>query len=206
MIDQFLIEDAQKIILNKKIKDIKDLQIIVSYMRGDNSDVDTIVKALDDFKIGFTLKGVTIKQLTELIIAKEDPSKNMKGSFEQINIYPQEIDFLKKVDDKTGYTLKMLYLLLILSKWSNHPSGWIRYDKKFLFNFWNLQALKESKRQQIMTDVCSNGIELRVIGSKNPIICFKVNFRFFDTKPIKTITNVKDIKNIFVELFGSKEK
>ena len=110
------------------------------------------------------------------MVAINPPSKKEKQ--EEFEIYESEVRYLQSVKNEADR--KILFLLLAISKYDNHPTGWIKYNRDLLFNFWGLKLTKP-QRSEVIKRCCEIGaIDLRVIGSKNPIVCFKVNFRSYD--------------------------
>ena len=127
-------------------------------------------------KIEFKIKGVKIEEIVRILVAINPPSK--KERQEEFEIYKSEARYLQSVKNEADR--KILFLLLAISKYDNHPTGWIKYNRDLLFNFWGLK-LTNPQRSEVIKRCCENGaIDLRVIGSKNPIVCFKVNFRSYD--------------------------
>lgn len=189
---------SQGLIETKYIPSIQGLQQLTLYLSQQGMSSEEIINELKDFKWDFHLNGVTPASLISLIIKKGKQENIILGSFDDVILYETEIKYLKSISDEI--IRKILYLSLIVSKWNNHPSGWIRYDRDFLFDFWNLKYAEKDKNT-IMQQCCQQGMDLRVIGSKLPIICFKINFKFVDANPVKILHKESDIRLVYQELF-----
>ena len=138
-------------------------------------------------------KDININNIIDVILKKDFIENTLdRCESNDITLYRSEIDYLLII--KNEEVRKILYLLLVISKWSNHPSGWIKYDRKYLFDFWDMGKYKESKKVELINECCRSGLELRVIGSKHPVACFRVNFRTFDSEQIVILKDNEDIK------------
>ena len=196
--------DVLKIIQSKKISSIKDIQVLVFYMIKKGFSVDDIKdKISTEYQVNYKIKDFSIESVIDILVQRGIPENLLKGESDSVEIYESEISHLKSVENAD--VRKILYLLLIIAKWSNHSSGWIRYDKKYLFNFWGFKY-KDTEKTKVINECCKNGLDLRVVGSKNPIICFKLDFRDIDSKPIIVINETKDIKKTYCEVFEKNER
>ena len=165
-----------RLLETKEITSLDELKQLTVYFTQKGVDVSQILETLENYKIKFEIKGVKIEEIVRLLVAINPPSKKEKQ--EEFEIYESEVRYLQSVKNEADR--KILFLLLAISKYDNHPTGWIKYNRDLLFNFWGLK-LTNSQRSEVIKRCCESGaIDLRVIGSKNPIVCFKVNFRSYD--------------------------
>ena len=165
-----------RLLETKEIASLDELKQLTVYFTQKGVDVSQILETLENYEIKFEIKGVKIEEIVQLLVAINPPSKKEKQ--EEFEIYESEVRYLQSVKNEADR--KILFLLLAISKYDNHPTGWIKYNRDLLFNFWGLK-LTNSQRSEVIKRGCESGaIDLRVIGSKNPIVCFKVNFRSYD--------------------------
>ena len=165
-----------RLLETKEIASLDELKQLTVYFTQKGVDVLQILETLENYEIKFEIKGVKIEEIVRLLVAINPPSK--KERQEEFEIYESEVRYLQSVKNEADR--KILFLLLAISKYDNHPTGWIKYNRDILFNFWGLK-LTNSQRSEVIKRCCESGaIDLRVIGSKNPIVCFKVNFRSYD--------------------------
>lgn len=165
-----------RLLETKEIASLDELKQLTVYFTQKGVDVSQILETLEKYEIKFEIKGVKIEEIVRLLAAINPPSKKEKQ--EEFEIYESEVRYLQSVKNEADR--KILFLLLVISKYDNHPTGWIKYNRDLLFNFWGLK-LTNSQRSEVIKRCCESGaIDLRVIGSKNPIVCFKVNFRSYD--------------------------
>lgn len=173
MLNNSLIE---RLLQEKVISSLDELKQLTIYFTQQGLDVSQILETLEKYEIKFEIKGVKIEEIVRLLVTINPPSKKEKQ--EEFEIYGSEVEYLKKVGDATER--KVLFLLLTISKYDNHPTGWIKYNRDLLFKFWGIK-LTNPQKSAVINRCCKNGaIDLRVIGSKNPIVCFKVNFQSYD--------------------------
>lgn len=173
-----MLNDAiiNRLLETKEIASLDELKQLTVYFTQKGVDVLQILETLEKYEIKFEIKGVKIEEIVRLLVAINPPSKKEKQ--EEFEIYESEVRYLQSVKNEADR--KILFLLLAISKYDNHPTGWIKYNRDLLFNFWGLK-LTNPKKSEVIKRCCESGaIDLRVIGSKNPIVCFKVNFRSYD--------------------------
>ena len=70
-----------------------------------------------------------------LAIQKTDEKKILRGSFENVVIYDDERDYLSMIENEDER--RLLFYFLVIAKWNNHPTWWVRYDRDAAFDFWN---------------------------------------------------------------------
>ena len=173
MLNNSLIE---RLLREKVITSLDELKQLTVYFTQQGLETEQILETLEKYEIKFEIKGVKIEEVVRLLVTMNPPSKKEKR--EEFEIYGSEIEYLKNVPDADDR--KVLFLLLAISKYNNHPTGWIKYNRDLLFKFWGLK-LTNPQKSAVISRCCKNGaIDLRVIGSKNPIVCFKVNFQSYD--------------------------
>lgn len=165
-----------RLLETKEIISLDELKQLTVYFTQKGVDVSQILETLEKYEIEFEIKGVKIEEIVRILVAINPPSK--KERQEEFEIYESEARYLQSV--KNEVDRKILFLLLAISKYDNHPTGWIKYNRDLLFNFWGLKLTNPQKSEVIKRCCDNSAIDLRVIGSKNPIVCFKVNFRSYD--------------------------
>lgn len=78
---------------------------------------------------------------------------------------------------------RRLFLALVFNFRANfHPSGWIRYEKKNIMYLAGLDKLPVRDQESLMNQMHRTcGLNMRVIGSNNPIPCY--NFTWAEVPP-----------------------
>lgn len=189
MLNNSLIE---RLLQEKVISSLDELKQLTVYFTQQGLETEQILETLEKYEIKFEIKGVKIEEIVRLLVAINPPSKKEKQ--EEFEIYESEVRYLQGVENEVDR--KILFLLLAISKYDNHPTGWIKYNRDLLFNFWGLK-LTNPQRSEVIKRCCENGaIDLRVIGSKNPIVCFKVNFRSYDFANVVAELSFNDVSLI----------
>ena len=108
--------------------------------------------------------------LRKVVENKADFINNNQDS--KVGFSQTEVEILKNI--KPQQTKRLIYCLMCQAKFNPHEGGWIRLDwpkcLKYGFNQKEILKLRLENLQ-----VCVEyGMEMRVIGSKNPIVCFKI--------------------------------
>ena len=187
----------ERLLQEKVISSLDELKQLTVYFTQQGLETEQILETLEKYEIKFEIKGVKIEEIVRLLVAINPPSKKEKQ--EKFEIYESEVRYLQGVENEADR--KILFLLLAISKYDNHPTGWIKYNRDLLFNFWGLK-LTNPQRSEVIKRCCENkAIDLRVIGSKNPIVCFKVNFRSYDFANAVAELSFNDV--LLIEFYDS---
>ena len=156
---------------------VNNFQTLAEYIQvaynvsGNISKVAEQVSKLDYGKLD--TRGIDWKALVFAVVSHKP--EVIDGDFHGVYLYQEEIEELEKVSDINAR--KFLYLALIVHKWNDHPSGWVRYEREDFFKFWGLEGLKNSEKEVIAQNATAHGLDLRVIGQKNPTVCYNISFR-----------------------------
>lgn len=186
-------ELAISILDKKEFASLNELILVVQYL-STLFPYDKIIEELKDFDVKFEIDGVAPSSLIRLAYLTRKSESKTEGFGEGLPFYEGELEHLNQINN--SWTRKILFILLVVSKFSDHPSGWIRYSREGLFKFWHFNK-NEKTKQEIMKDCCNNGLELRVIGSKCPMTCFKLDFREYSGFPIFSIHNEQEIYSYY---------
>ena len=196
--------DINTIIQSRSIANIDELIAVVNSYKASGYVFEYIVSELDDwdFNIGIDENLLPRYLLIEKVFNKKIVSSEAGEILCDIKITQPEFNFLKKVKEED--VRKLLYFALVYSKAHDHPTHWIKYDRDVWFNAMGLNY-KEPKRKEIITKCFDNGLELRVIGAKQPIVCYKVNFRMDEGRTKYCINEGTPLDNYNL-LFGENNE
>lgn len=187
---------VNNIIKQNKIKNIEDLKIIIKYWREcGNNDAD-IKQTLKDMNFVWQIKTVDPDSIIDVILHDYDLDLYHK-IINNIVIYKLEVEKLLQIKNKD--VRKIMYCFLVYSKMNDHISGWIRYNKEFIFE---LCGISERHGNSLISSCCKNGLELRVIGTKHSLICFHLDFKRIDGEIAFVIDNYSDIIKKYNENIG----
>lgn len=189
---------AAKILETRRIGSLQDLQSLLCFYVSQGKTNEEIIEEAEGFQWDFKIHNIEQKALINLIVKKGKTDSFGRGKFENVVLYESEREYLSTVHEEN--VRKILYLALVHSKWENHSSGWIHYSREMLFLFWGIKT-SEKEKSKIVHQCSKHGMMLRVVGSKNPIVCFKINFRADEGIPVKLFLDVADIKMAYSELF-----
>ena len=92
--------------------------------------------------------------------------------------YQKEYDLLRKIffDDKVEYGVEVMALLMLWKKQHPHEGGWIEYnaERTLHYTFSSQIVYDIIHHETTFQDLVAYGFDMRVIGSKNPIVCYNV--------------------------------
>ena len=187
---------ARKIIESGKIKNIKDLRTVVEYWYSmGNSEAD-ILNTIGDMEFCWQIKTISPEDIVRVII-QECVLNSYKLSIDSLTVYKSEVESLLKIQDSE--VRKLMYCFLVYSKMNNHSSGWIRYDKDIIFK---LGGFSINIGNKYISECCKNGLELRVIGTKHPLVCFRIGIKKIDGEQYFTLEKISDVMDKYKEFIG----
>ena len=138
----------------------------------------------------FDTYALDIKLIINKIMSDVYGGEAYKGDEKEISFSPQELDFINnycesqltpEIIEKAKGKEKIRNLLcayLAISRYDDYESGWINYHTKKIFNISGFSKVPEKIKNEIVNSLVAAGlIQLKVIGKKNPILCYKLNWR-----------------------------
>ena len=149
------------------IREMLDLAREIKEGGATNSSLKT---KLSFFKTKVGLSDAVFDRIVDLIEKTDLPEEEKMQTF-SISIW--EYEKLESIEDLEIKKLCAVLMYFVRTNW--HSTGWIRYDEA------KVMSLCEIKNYGSFIDVvqraCAAGLlSFRVVGSKNPIICFKLDF------------------------------
>ena len=176
-----------------KIKSPKEVGKIISSLRAegmtDGSIRETLIEAEKEFELDDKLFERAVDLLLNSAVLESQPVGEM-----MIDISQQEYDFISQIGDRD---VRILFAVLVYCARRNwHPTGWIKYDEQMVME---LGGFKNHTRFLEVTQKASRqGLDFRVVGSKNPILCFKLNWFDEDSYDVFTCS-LSDLLRTFGE-------
>ena len=107
--------------------------------------------------------------------------------------YDDEVEWLLSVNGEK--TRKAMLCFVFWKKKNPHETGWIRYEPEKIFGllFSRREVFDIIKRPALVTRCVAYGLDMRVVGSKNPIICYSLP-KFEDSKEEEIYANVSAVE------------
>ena len=88
----------------------------------------------------------------------------------------EELTYCKNINNPL--LKRIFYCLLIQAKLHPHKNGWVQLDwPNVLTAAFGAEESKQMKIE-ILSDLREFGLDMRVIGSKNPVLCFNLSCSF----------------------------
>ena len=89
----------------------------------------------------------------------------------------------------TDQLKSLLFSFMVFYRDNYHPTGWVRYDRKNIFYLAGLSRLSTQKQEKLVNNLHDHfGLDMRVVGSNQPIPCFKINW-LYDQDDVSTPQN-----------------
>lgn len=176
-----------------KIKSPKEVGKIISSLRAEGMTDGSIRELLLESEREFELNDKLFERALDLLLSSRLPN-NLSEDEKLINITQREYDFISQIQD---VEVRLLFTILLYCARENwHPTGWIKYDERMVME---LGDFKNHKRFLEITQRASKqGLDFRVVGSKNPILCFKLNWFDEDSYDVFTCS-LSDLLRTFGE-------
>lgn len=153
-----------------------------------------VEKILKNSNYAFDTYALDMDLIIKKIISDVYGEEAYKGDEKIIFFSPQELVYIKDYCDtkltpeiiekaKGKENIRnLLCAYLAISRYDDYESGWINYHKKKIFSLAGFSKISEKIRNEIVMSFVTNGvIQLKVIGKKNPILCYKLTWRDEET-------------------------
>lgn len=183
--------------------EVKNFLVEALSLESERKSDEEIVNELYEKSCPSFPKGEYKKLLLSKFLSDFRSASKEYGGFEEVAITEKEWSWLASV--KSIKTKKQLTCLLLWKKTHPHPSGWIKFDHEEIFSL--LFSPKEIKQMDSdtrgYTECFGKYSELRVIGSKNPIVCYALPKELEEDSPNFLSVNIDDgeslshLKNFF---------
>ena len=154
--------------ITSKLKMVKEMLNLAKELKKEGSSDSSLRESLSAFKTELGLSDGVFDEVINLISRTEISEEDKLETF-SISIW--EYEKLENIEDAEIRKLCAVLLYFVRTSW--HPTGWIRYDEA------KVMSLCGIKNHNFFLDVvqgaCTAGLlSFRVVGSKNPIVCFKL--------------------------------
>lgn len=185
---------------NKINKEVSEFLILASSLLDQGKDEEQIVEELIDTCPSFP-KGEYKKKLLLKFLQDFKRSLEENLCLDEIVIYQSEKEYLEKISDID--TRKQVLCLIIWKKMHDHPSGWIKFDREKVFKliYTDKEFVEQEKNLKAYNNCFSNYAELRVIGSKNPIVCYSIPYMEKNKIWLTFSNDIKQLKTSLRKLF-----
>lgn len=175
------------------IKKPQDVVQMINSLRADGMTDGSIKELLLESEREFELDNKLFERVLELLLGAELPNNSLEDE-RLINITQREYDFINQIQD---VEVRLLFTVLLYCARENwHPTGWIKYDEQMVMQLGGFKNHK--KFLEITQRAAKQGLDFRVVGSKNPILCFKLSW--FDEDSYDRFTcSLSDLLRTFGE-------
>ena len=166
-------------------------------LKRDGNSSDTIREALTS-TLSQTFRMETAAEIADKVLVSfedttlalkfYDKSDNPDSEAEYVKPEAQltikDIELLREklASEDSKDAARLLVSFLVYARANPHPSNWIKYDSKVIMFLSSLQKKRVADQTSLTNKLhCFYGLNLRVVGSKNPIPCF--NIAWHDSQP-----------------------
>ena len=154
--------------ITSKLKMVKEMLNLAKELKKEGSSDSSLRESLSAFKTELGLSDGVFDEVKNLISRTEISEEDKLETF-SISIW--EYEKLENIDDAEIRKLCAVLLYFVRTSW--HPTGWIRYDENKIMSFCGIK--NHNFFLDVVQGACTAGLlSFRVVGSKNPIICFKL--------------------------------
>lgn len=154
--------------ITSKLKMVKEMLNLAKELKKEGSSDSSLRESLSAFKTELGLSDGVFDEVINLISRTEISEEDKLETF-SISIW--EYEKLENIDNAEIRKLCAVLLYFVRTSW--HPTGWIRYDENKIMSFCGIK--NHNFFLDVVQGACTAGLlSFRVVGSKNPIICFKL--------------------------------
>lgn len=154
--------------ITSKLKMVKEMLNLAKELKKEGSSDSSLRESLSAFKTELGLSDGVFDEVINLISRTEISEEDKLETF-SISIW--EYEKLENINNAEIRKLCAVLLYFVRTSW--HPTGWIRYDENKIMSFCGIK--NHNFFLDVVQGACTAGLlSFRVVGSKNPIICFKL--------------------------------
>ena len=154
--------------ITSKLKMVKEMLNLAKELKKEGSSDSSLRESLSAFKTELGLSDGVFDGVINLISRTEISEEDKLETF-SISIW--EYEKLENINNAEIRKLCAVLLYFVRTSW--HPTGWIRYDENKIMSFCGIK--NHNFFLDVVQGACTAGLlSFRVVGSKNPIICFKL--------------------------------
>ena len=160
-----------------------------------------VEKILKGCNYAFDISHMDTEGIVKIIINDVYSQKAYKGEEKTLPLFQEEVDFISNYLKSKHQTIEesfskyeknitnLLYSFLLYSRYDDYESGWINYNRKRIFDLAGMSKIAEKVKNAISNMLVGDGVlSFRVVGTKNPILCYKLNWRVeIDAQPKEEI-------------------
>ena len=154
-------------IYKKSIEKGSSVVKIINSLRAEGMTDGSIREFLLECERGFELNNQCFEQIVDCLLKAPVKTKNTSATFV---VYEDEWDFLLNVVNEEVRALFGVLIYVAKTNW--HDSGWIKYDEPQIMQMLGIR--NHGKFLELVHQAVKRKLEFRVVGSKNPILCFKL--------------------------------
>lgn len=131
------------------------------------------------------LKTFTQPDLNSSFVENDEEETEAKLSLQDIKLLKEKL-----LHEPSQEIRRLLVAFLVYARANPHPSFWIKYDKKVIHFLASTQKLKVSD-QNLLTMRLHNlyNLDMQVVGSNQPIPCFRISWQAEQQPPADTTDN-----------------
>lgn len=154
-------------ICKKSIEKGSSVVKIINSLRAEGMTDGSIREFLLECERGFELNNQCFEQIVDCLLKAPVKTKDTSATFV---VYEDEWDFLLNVVNEEVRALFGVLIYVAKTNW--HDSGWIKYDEPQIMQMLGIR--NHGKFLELVHQAVKLKLEFRVVGSKNPILCFKL--------------------------------
>lgn len=154
-------------ICKKSIEKGSSVVKIINSLRAEGMTDGSIREFLLECERGFELNNQCFEQIVDCLLKAPVKIKDTSATFV---VYEDEWDFLLNVVNEEVRALFGVLIYVAKTNW--HDSGWIKYDEPQIMQMLGIR--NHGKFLELVHQAVKLKLEFRVVGSKNPILCFKL--------------------------------
>lgn len=154
-------------ICKKSIEKGSSVVKIINLLRAEGMTDGSIREFLLECERGFELNNQCFEQIVDCLLKAPVKTQDTSATFV---VYEDEWDFLLNVVNEEVRALFGVLIYVAKTNW--HDSGWIKYDEPQIMQMLGIR--NHGKFLELVYQAVKLKLEFRVVGSKNPILCFKL--------------------------------
>ena len=151
-----------------------------------NVPKETAKEMLLKATLDFDTYSIDIPAVIDIILQSIYSGESYKGETKLIPVFLSEKQFIEQqaetisaiIPIKTKIIFNFLLSCLVNSRYNDHETGWVVYNKKRIFAEAGITKMSNKEKATLLQALVSAGLlKMRVIGKKNPKLCYRLEWR-----------------------------
>ena len=147
---------------------------------------DVAKEMLLNATLNFETYAIDLPAVVDIVLDSIYSGEAYKGDINLIPVFLSEKQFIEQKAEEISAIISInsqiifnfLLSCLVNSRYNDHETGWVTYNKKRIFAEAGITKMPQKEKNLLLQTLVNAGLlQMRVIGKKNPKLCYRLEWR-----------------------------